>query len=141
MHMLNTSTDWSFLLIAFSTGFSSFFSHDFSLSNNHNMLTRKFLLQFPNNFGLDFLPTANLVCWDHQNQSVSSANIDFLDSDQMKLHKLFFSGGIGVVLDVKDGLSDAGLDVGSPLVVFLLEFVGDRKYHVSKGICKFDLRL
>ena len=125
VNVFDTSADWSFLFVAFGTGFSGFFSHDFSLSDDHDVFAREFLLQFSDDFGLDFLPADNLWCWDHKNQSVPSANIDFFDSNQMELHKLFFGGGIGVVLDVKDGLSNTGLDVGSPLVVFLLEFVGD----------------
>ena len=132
MDVFDTSADWSFLFVAFGTGFSGFFSHDFSGTNDQNVFAREFLFQFSNDFGLDLLPAGNLLSWDHQDQSVSSANIDFFDGNNVKLHKLFFGGGIGTVLDFKKGLSDVVLDVGSPLVVFLLEFVGDGEDHVRK---------
>lgn len=129
----DTSADWSLLLVATGAGGFGFLGHDFPGADDQNVFAGEFLLEFSDDFGLDLLPSGNLWGWDHQDQSVSSADIDFFDGVDVKLHKLFLGGGIGTVLDFENGLGDVVLDVGRSLVVFLLEFGGDgSKNHVRR---------
>merc|ERR1711929_54154 len=102
--MFDGARNWAFLFVTFSTGFFSFFRHDLSLTNNHNVFTRKFLFQFTNDLCLDFLPAVDLWSWDHKSKSATATDFHFFDSDKIELHKLFFGGIVSVVLDIKNSL-------------------------------------
>jgi len=127
---LDASADWSLLLVALGTGLSSLLSHHFSSTNDEYVLAAEFLLELSDDFDLDFLPADDLWGWDHEDQSVSSADIDLLDSHNVELHKLFLGSSIGTVLDFEQSAGDVVLDVGGSLVVLLLKLVCDREDHV-----------